>query len=248
MIKAADLLGVGLYSPPEAALYARVSTRLMRRWVYGNRQGESVIEPQLGLSEEKTVTFLDFVQALAVRRIRNDHHISLQTIREAYLRARTEFGIRYPFALESSRIGLFGPPNNPARQVIFICVNKGDEETQQYFQLTGKKHGNQLIKEVVRTYSYRLTYDPASKLACRYTAFEALGEQVTMDPAIKFGEPVVMSSGYAAATLYDAYLAEGSVERAADIYKVPQQQIAAAIEYFDFINPVLRDTADPVPV
>ncbi len=241
MIRMADLLGVGIYSPSEAALYARVTTGLMNRWIFGNKQGSPVIAPQLGTPEEKDITFLDFVQALAVRRIRKEHpKISLQTIREAYFRAKDEYQTPYPFALDNTRIGLFGPPNEPKKQVIWLCVGEDEEGARRYFQLTGKKHHNQMICEVVRSYAYRLVFDDTTKLACKYKAFPTVKdapEFIVMDPQVRFGEPFFESCGYTARTLFDAYISEGSPTRAAKVYGVTTEQVELAMEFFDYLSP-----------
>jgi uncharacterized protein (DUF433 family) len=247
MVAATDLLGLGLYSPSEAALYARVSPGLMTRWVYGTKQGPAVIQPQLGNTGQRDVTFLDFVQTLAIRRIRSERRgVSLQQIREAYFRVRKEFGVEYPFALDSTRIGLFGPPDDPKSQVIWICIGEDDAGAKRYFQLTGKKSGNQLIGEVVRTYAQRLVFDEVTKLARKYIAFPtvlAASERIVMDPSVRFGEPYFESCGYTARTLFDAYRSEGTVNRAAEIYGVTPEQVELAIEYFDYLKPALSDTA-----
>jgi uncharacterized protein (DUF433 family) len=237
MVAAADLLGIGLYSPSEAALYARVRTQLISSWVYGNR---AVIEPELRDTDDRIVTFLDFIQTLAIRRLRNERRVSLQKIREGYRRAREEFDVRYPFAEESVRIGLFGPPNDPRKQDVFLCLKKqDDEEVDKYFQLTGKKHGNQLIGQVVMTYARFLTYDPASQLACKYLCFKTDDGCVVMDPEIHFGEPFVEACGFTAHTLFNAYQTEGTIERAAKIYDVESRFIQLAIDYFDFLTPTV---------
>jgi uncharacterized protein (DUF433 family) len=234
------LLGVGLYSPSEAAFYARVRPQLMSRWVYGTqgvRVSDPVFEAELGTTEDKIVTFVDFVQALAIRRLRNERHISLQKIREAYYRAREEHGVKHPFATAGARIGLFGPPDRPDRQVLFICLNKTDEEeVKQFFQLTGKKHGNQLIGEVVMTYARFLEYDPETRLACRFTAFKSDDGHVTMDPQVSFGEPLIEETGYTAHALFNGYQTEGTIERAAKIYGVEPRHIQLAVDYFDYLN------------
>jgi len=254
MVTTTELLGVGLYSTFDAALYARVSPQLIARWIYGTTKGDPVFEPQLGRSEERDITFLDFVQALAIRRIRNERPgVSLQKIREAYFRARNEFGEPYPFALESTRIGLFGPPDIPRRQEIWLCVGKAEGEARKYFQLTGKKSGNQLIGEVVRTYAHRLVFDETTQLARKYIAYPTgkpvdTGERIAMDPEVRFGEPFVESCGYTARTLYDAYQSEGTPERAAEIYGVSLEHMTLVIEYFDYLKPPLRDTGNTVSV
>jgi uncharacterized protein (DUF433 family) len=239
MIQTSNLLGVGLYSPSEAALYARVTTNLMRRWLYGNEQGQSVIEPQFGQTEERDVTFLDFVQALAIRRIRHERpSISLQKIREAYFRAREEFHQPYPFALDSTHIGLFGPPDEPKKQVIWLCVGKDEEGANRYFQLTGRQHGNQMLGEIVRGYAYRLVFDDTTKLAKKFLAYPTnrdASEYIVMSPDVRFGEPFFESCGYTARTLFDAYQSEGSFTRAAEIYGVHARQVELAVEYFDYL-------------
>ncbi len=77
------LPNVGLYTPAEAAHYARVPTALMVRWIHGNKQGDAVVTAELPNDIEKTVTFVDFVQSLAIRAIRLHHRVPLQKIREA---------------------------------------------------------------------------------------------------------------------------------------------------------------------
>ena len=100
----------------------------------------------------------------------------MQNIRDAYFRARDEFKTPYPFALDSTHIGLFGPPDEPKKQVIWICVGEDEEGTRKYFQLTGKKHHNQMIGEVVRSYAYRLVFDDTTKLAKKYLAYPTVEE------------------------------------------------------------------------
>jgi uncharacterized protein (DUF433 family) len=243
MIQVADLLGVGLYSPSEAALYARVRPQLMARWVYGTRgvrTSDPVFDPELGITDDKIVTFVDFVQALAVRRLRNERHVSLQRIREAYDRAKSVFHVPHPFATEGARVGLFGPPNRPARQVVFICFakeNEGETVEEKYYQLTGKKHGNQLIAEVVMTYARFLEFDPETRQACKFTSYKSDDGKVIMDPSVRFGEPFIEETGYTAHALFNAYQTEASLERAAEVYGVEPKYIQLAVDFFDYLNP-----------
>jgi uncharacterized protein (DUF433 family) len=239
MIAAEDLLGIGLYSTSEAALYARVRTQLVANWMHGTAVNKAVIEPELGADEKKIVTFLDFIQTLAIRRIRNETRLSLQKIRNGYTKAREEYGVKFPFAVKTTRIGLFGPPANPQKQEVFVCLNAtNDDEVKKYFQLTGKKHGNQLIGEVVMSYARFIDFSPYTGLACRYVSYKSDDGRVLMDPELHFGEPFIESCGYAAYTLFNAYQTELSVERAAKIHNVEPRDIRLAIDYFDYLNPV----------
>ena len=150
---------------------------------------DPVFDPQLNAEEagEKIVTFLDFVQALAIRRLRNEWHLPLQKIREGYYRAKKDFKLKYPFATTGVRVGLFGPDQpdqgdgvvrrRPPRRaglfgsadkedkhVLVLCFDDGNNGFDRYVQLTGKKHGNQLFAEIALTYTRLLEYDPTTAL------------------------------------------------------------------------------------
>ena len=69
MITATDKLGIGIYTPEEAAFYARVKTQVLNRWLFGDGRGANVVKPErCGKDEDRIVTFLDLVQAIAIRR------------------------------------------------------------------------------------------------------------------------------------------------------------------------------------
>ena len=104
----------------------------MARWVYGTqgiRQSDPVFDPQLGITEDKIVTFIDFVKLWpsdgygtnAISHSQNSGGISLR--QEGFQR-------NHPFATQGARIGLFGPPDRPDRQVVFVCLEKKGEEVQ----------------------------------------------------------------------------------------------------------------------
>ena len=95
-------LGIGMYTPAEAAMYARVSSRMMSRWVHGDKIGKAAIRAQIPVADDKTVTFLDFIQTLAIRAIREQKEkVPLQKIREA-IELATAMGVPYPFARQHS--------------------------------------------------------------------------------------------------------------------------------------------------
>ena len=80
-----SMLGVGIYSPMEAARYVRASSQRFRRWIYGTRRDRPVFDPDMPREgSREIVTFLDFAQALSVQDIRINVGVPLQRIREAY--------------------------------------------------------------------------------------------------------------------------------------------------------------------
>jgi uncharacterized protein (DUF433 family) len=223
-----SLLGIGLYTPPEAAFYARLQTRTINRWLYGNKAGKKVVSTQLAATgDEKIVTFLDFVQSLAIREIRSRHsRVDLDKIREAVDLAE-ERGIPYPFAVKHTAY-LFGDN-------IVLKINN------QLIQASGSSRKNLVMKEVAQLYLKDLSFAPDTGLADAYTAWHGRsGKRVVMNPRIRFGEPVVESCGYTAQTLWEAYEIEGGIDEAADAYGVTKDEIELALEYQDHL---LNNTA-----
>ncbi|MHB1421906.1 MAG: hypothetical protein ACYC3I_01670 [Gemmataceae bacterium] len=217
-----NLLGVGLYTPEEASLYARVSRRMLRRWLYGAKASQPVIRPQLAdEQEQELVTFLDLVQTMAVRAVRLTHRVSLQKIREAIDKAENEYGLPYPFARKHTTY-LFGTE---------VIIKLGEDE---YVQTTGKGARNRLITKVVELYIEDLGFNPEG-LADAYRAFVWGDYEVKMNPHVRFGEPLVTSCGYGARALWEAVQAEGSFEAAAKAYGVKTEEVETACRYFDHI-------------
>lgn len=241
MIALRDKIGHGIYTPSEAALYARVHTQLLNRWLYSSG-GEPVIEPEFGRGD-KSVSFLDLIQALAIREARNDYDVPLEKIREAYDRAREQYGIKYPFAMRH-RAFLFGegkPNQSPGRiskkkRRMEIVLNLGDNEGTKYVQMTGREHGNILIAEIAQVYMLDLTFNPQTGLAHEYRPMTFRERSILMNPTIRFGEPIVESCGITAMTLYESYKSEGSVEAAAKAYGVEREDVELAIKYNDYLQ------------
>jgi uncharacterized protein (DUF433 family) len=240
MVAIADKLGRGLYTPSEAAMYARVQTQLLGRWLK-SRGGAPVIEAEYG-SDDRSVSFLDFVQALAIRDIRNTFRtLSLHKIREAYSEAKNKHGVQYPFAMKH-RTFLFSDgselDNNTPRKKrrLEIVFDLGRDDNHDYVQLTGRERGNKLIAEVSELYMRDLTFDGPGGVASSYRPLRVDGNSIVMDPKIRFGEPFVESCGYTAFTLFNSYLAEGTIGAAAKAYGVQREEVELAIKYVDYLQ------------
>jgi hypothetical protein len=232
-----NLLGIGIYSTDEAARYARVATRTMQRWVFGDASGDAVIQSQLSKSgdSEKLVTFLDFVQVMAVRQVRiREKRFPLQKIRKACDTAARTYGFDYPLAAKEHRIYLFGPKDNLAACEMVILFDRGEASEDLYLQLTGKKAGNFVMAAIAEPFMNQLRFGD-SDFAEEYVAWERDGRQILMNPHRRLGEPFLPSCGYTAQALWEAYSAEGGVESAAKAYDVVPEDVELACEYFDYL-------------
>jgi uncharacterized protein (DUF433 family) len=229
MIATSALLGKGLYSPSEAAVYARMRTRTLNRWLFGTSTAEPALIPQIPSDNERVVTFLDFVQLLAVRDIRSKHKVPLEKIRQAVETARKNH-IQYPFAVKHKTF-LFGDMADEGHGEVILEI-KG-----KLIQASGQARGNEVMPEVAELYMRDLYFDPKSGLATKYYPFgEALHRAIVMDPKIRFGEPLVAKCGYTAEALLSAYQVEGGVEAAADAYGVAASDIESALRYYDLLG------------
>jgi len=215
-------LGIGIYTPAEAAFYARIRTARLSRWLFGDNQGDRVIRPELSNSEKKTVTFLDFVQAMAIRAILVNHpKVSLQSIRSAVEYAKSHFGYDYPFAMKHTTWLL-----NDNR--ILIQATNGE-----LVETNRKHHDQRVMHEIVETYLQDLCWDDQTGIANKYIAHRDGKRQAVMDPKIRFGEPIINSCGYTAFALVSAVQSEGSRDAAAYAYGVDIKDIDFACAYFD---------------
>ncbi len=229
MVKLAQNIGDsrGLYLPDEAAFYARIHPKTMRRWLEGSTQGERVFRPARDGDDQKFATFLDFVQALAIRTIRGrkDLNISLQRIRSAVNYAE-EHGVTYPFARKHTTYW-------DGKEIHIKLDNK------DFIQATGKHINQASLKQIVEVYMLDLKFSEATGLANNYRAFSWGGHDIEMDPEVRFGEPIVTSCQYTAQSLWDAANAEGGVEPAARAYGVKEREVECAVRYLDFLQPKL---------
>ncbi len=130
-----SLLGVGLYTPAEAAMYARVSPQLFNRWMFGNQIGAAVAFPSLGTREDRLVTFADFVQAMAIRAMRlPPYKVPLSKIRQGIEVASDKYGVTHPFAVRHTTF-LYG-------NELLIRTGKDSDEL---VQITGRERGRTLF-------------------------------------------------------------------------------------------------------
>jgi uncharacterized protein (DUF433 family) len=221
-----ELLGIGLYTMAEAALYARVSPQKLSRWTFGNKAGAAVFRSQRGSTEQRFVSFLDFVQALSVRAVRSQFpEVPLSNIREAIENAQRDHLTPFPLALENHRIFVNGTR---------LVINIGQQE-KDLVELNREHRGQRAFHQVVQVFVKNLDFD-ASGVANKYTPFISKNGRIVMDPAVRMGEPLVAECGYTAMALVEAVKNEGSIEEATRAYGVTAKNIRTAFEYLDTLQ------------
>ncbi len=211
--------GTGIYTLTEAARYARMSPVTLARWFKGSPSCDKVFST---LEDgERVITFLDFIQALAVRNLRVLYKVKLQIIRDAVEKASQKYGIKHPFAHRHTAYVFEGK----------LWIKSGPEEL---VELAGD--GQKALVPVIEPFMKDVYFDEGSAVANKYQAFKRGEVRIMMDPKHRFGEPLLESSGYTPEALFEAAKTEGSVEAAAKIYGVTPEQVEVCIDYFDYLQ------------
>lgn len=214
--------GLGVYTLAEAARYARMPQATLNRWFFGGGERKPLRQAGIERNSGKLVTFVDFVEALAIRSLRADHGVPLQRIKEAIRNARNHYGIDHPFAHREHRTVLVGKDLH-----IFL-----KDDPANPVGLTGRDFGQKSMTPCIEAYMKDLEFDEQG-LAKLYRAYTWKDQEVVMNPKIHFGEPALADCGYTAETLWQAAVAEGSTARAAELYEVPESAVEAAYRYWN---------------
>lgn len=216
-------LDAGLYTLAQAALFARMPFNTLNYWHFGTKSRAPLRESEIAKQDGKFVTFLEFIEAVAIRSLRQKRNIPLPKIREAIKEAQDKYQIKYPFAQQVHKTVVVGKD---------IHILLGEEA--KMFGLSGRDKAQESFKPFLEPYMENMKFN-ADKIACEFIAARyGDGDKIIMmNPRISFGEPMVGKTGYSAETLWRAAVAEGSIERACEFYEVDRESVAAACNYWE---------------
>ena len=214
---------MGAYNVHDVALFARMNAGTVRRWFFGSNTGSAIMS---GKDKERFLTFLDFMQAVAVRNLRMKHRVHLDKIREAIQYAETEFKMSHPFArphatwLDGKSIAILPPQQEVA------------------VHATGRNKGQHVLKRILEPYLEDVSFNPETGLAESFKAYQFKDRTIKMNPEIHFGQPFVETVGITAERLAAAVDEEGSLDAAAEAFGVHRDDVEAASHYIDSLQQV----------
>jgi len=214
-----DLLGLGIYTLQEAALYSCVSSNKLSRWVFGTNKYPPVIDSQL--RSQHLVSFYDLIQAMAIDKARK-HHISLHKIRKAISNAKEYYSVDFPLAYDH-KLELFD------NELYILFPN------QKLTQITGRPIGQMASVLIAEPFMEDLHFNTKG-LVIKFTPFKKYGRQITLDPQRQFGHPVVGETGYRADVLDKAFSIEDSAEFVAHAYNIDVKDIKTAVAYMKYLR------------
>jgi hypothetical protein len=217
-----SLIGIGLYSPAEAAALTHIPSRKIHRWLRGHAiDGKDY--PALWKSrlekldvESLHLSFLDLVQ-LRVADAFIRAGLSAQKVRSAI-----DFGAKivssdYPFANAKFR--------TDGKTVILhvLDAEKGDDKLIDLF-----KHGQYLMQKVIEPSLKGLEFE--DDIAARWWPL-GRAKGIVIDPKRQFGQPIDDVTGVPTSILAQAAKTEGSVAQASKLFMVPTSSVARAVAF-----------------
>jgi uncharacterized protein (DUF433 family) len=216
------LIGVGIYTPAEAALYTGISAKDIRRWMFGYKAADGVQhpglwQPELDFAEERLLGFHDLLEIRFVHAFRK-HGVSLQAIRTASQQAKEMFEQPYPFTCRRFQ--------TDGRSIFATVLHETGDET--ILDLARRQFA---FKQVIAPSLYE-GIDYAEEGSAQRWYPVKRSKAVVLDPSINFGKPTLDSVGIDTSSIYHAYLAEDqSIRRVAALYEIKPAAVEAAVNY-----------------
>lgn len=220
------LLGVGVYSPQEAAALTRTKSIEVRRWLFGYdfklRDGtESFSLPlwptELADQDVEAIGFHDLLELRFVKVFR-EHGVSLQAIRVAATFARDLFNTSHPFTTRRFRTdgrSIFGEVHEQTGDPALVDMVRRQD----------------VFRSVMEPGLYAGIEFDASGKAHRWYPF-GTAKRIVLDPTLSFGAPIVVKGAVPTAILAASYIAEEfDAELVSRIYGVPRDSVMAAVKF-----------------
>jgi uncharacterized protein (DUF433 family) len=213
------------YPVTDAARYLRMPVVTLRSWLKGcsdgKNQGQKSFEPLIqrpdpGLPQ---LSFTNLVEAHVLRIIRETHEVKLDKVRNALDYMSQQFDTVHPLVMkrfQTDGVDLF---------------------VDQVDRLVNVSRSGQLaMRETLKHLLTRVEWD-VNGLASRFFPITELVPEpesdkiIFLDPAIRFGKPVIAGKGVPTDVIAELYNAGDSIEAIADEYDCSPLQVKIAIQF-----------------
>lgn len=215
-----DLVGIGIYTPTEAARLTGVSAGRIARWLRGHqtngRRYEPLWRPQIDINDGQV--YLGFRDLMEVRVAAAfiEQGLSPQKVRRAIQIARDLYGKDHPLSTKSFRTD---------GRSIFLQLSQEEEDGRLIDLLRQQYAFHRIVAPSLRNIEFDDSGVPSRWFPGGTSA------HVVVDPTRSFGHPIEEESGVPTAALAAAARAEGSVEAAAKAWRVPVRSVRRALKF-----------------
>lgn len=220
------IIGVGIYTVPQASRLTRVSPARIRRWLRGyefaRKEGRGRSAPvwRAQLPKIEDAVALGFLDLMEVRFVDAflEAGLSLKKIRQAAKLATELVGRDHPFSTQKFRTD---------GKRIFAEIENVGKDNKTLYDLERNQFG--IYEVIVPSLLEGVEFDEEGQ-AARWRPDRASSPLVLIDPQRQFGQPIV-EAGVQTAVLADAVRAEGSIEVVARWYEIPRAAVEQAVRF-----------------
>jgi len=210
-----------VYVMADVDLYLGLPSGTARRWIDGYRRGRATYSPVIRPEHtgNESVSWGEFVETSLLAEYRSKG-VSLQRLRPAVQRLRTELGAAYPLATAAPYLDVAG------REL----VRRIQDETgvDRALHLVVVRSGQLVLAEPAQVFADRAEFTGAARTVTGLRT-QPDTPDVRIDPLRQSGQPVVRS--VPTAVLAEGFRAGTSVEELADLYDLQSGQVLQAIRY-----------------
>ena len=213
-----EVLGKGVYSVAEAARLTRLRTQRVNEWFRGRESASRIFTPLFQsdypvVHEEYAISFLDLIELNIGGKLR-ESGVSMQYLRKVYRHLRGDFG-EHPFCQREVYVG---------DKKIFTRGLNREEGSSVIEAMTRQAYFDKIILPFLQ----KIDYDDVTNLAARWR----IADLIVVDPAIRFGKPIVDGVGIATSVLLKSYYANmEDAELVASWFGVEPRHVLAAVEF-----------------
>ena len=216
-----SLIGIGIYTIPEASKLSGVHPATIRRWVkgyqYKNRKGDyknqrAIWAPDISpINDFEAVSFMDLIEIRFVDAFRK-HGVGWKVIRAAAEYAGERYKMKHPF-------------------------------TNRKFRTDGKSIFEETLSKLLNTYSQQYTFKEIitpslfsgiefsdDDIAMRWFPLEH-SKVIVIDPQRNFGKPILNKEGIPTRAIAETFKAEKNYKRVAKLYEISPASVKTAISF-----------------
>jgi uncharacterized protein (DUF433 family) len=220
-----SVLGIGVYSVPEAARLTGVSAPRIRRWLTGStvKSGEALRRTaplwrrQIPSEDSVALSFRDLLEVRFVDAFLC-HGVRWKVIRTAAEKAAEIIADSHPFSTKQFK--------TDGRSIFAEIVQRSGEES-----LLDLAKSQYAFKSVVEPFLFEgVEFPEGGDQPVRWWPL-GRDHRVVLDPERSFGRPIITPESVPTAILARAFQAEGSIDSVARWYEVDPRSVLDAVEF-----------------
>ncbi len=210
-----EILGLGVYSPRQAARLVGSSAQEVLRWTRGSGPAEPLWNAEYQyLDDTSELSFLDLVEVRVVRQLR-EAGVPLQSIRFAIKYSEEVLGISRPLSSLAFK--------TDGKEVLVDAL----EADGDFLSLAKKRPGQKVFSRIIEQTLRDLEYEDGRVARWRPAATKS----VILDPTRQFGDPILDQFGVSTAMLAAEHMGGNSISALSILYEIPKGDVRAAVEF-----------------